>query len=763
MGVRITGPVFASLLLAGAYYATARLGLQLQFETTQATPVWPPSGLAFAALLLLGPRLGGGVFLGAFCANLADFYLKTTAGAGGLLAYLGGHPDHVAASALIGLGNMLEAMAGAFLVRRLVSLPDISDTVANAFLFVLAALLCGTVASTIGVATLRGLGALPSSLTTATWFTWWLGDATGIWIFAPLLLAWARRDRARFDNLPWGRIALVLAVLFVGDALTFSDWLDDALRGTQAHDLVPVLLKTLAYMLIPLLLWIAFRYGNLPGTLGIAVTTAIAVLGTVRAHGPFVGASQNESLLVLQGFVGVASIAMLLLDGALRERRRALEALTHARDQLELRVNERTAALRDANAALSLEVGARNRALERLERETSERRNAEEILHQSQKLDAIGQLTGGIAHDFNNLLTVILGSLTLADRVAAGNERLKRLLNAARRAADRGAGLTKDLLTFSRRQKLHVEVIHSAEQLIGATNLLRRSLHGSITLDVDLPKNISALEVDASQLELAVLNIGLNARDAMPDGGTLRVTARDMRLDDPAAGLVGAFVAIAISDTGVGIPPEVKAKVFEPFFTTKEVGKGSGLGLSQAYGFATQSGGAIRLDSELGEGTTVTLYLPAVEAPPPQPAALPAIVLEAVQTPGTVLVVEDDPEVAELAVQLIGDLGYDVRVAPTAHAALELLRHGGPIDLVFSDIMMPGGMNGVELGRAVRAHFPGVAILLATGYSEAGVGAEAKGFPLITKPYHSHELAAAIGTMIREHRRRADAAAAASG
>jgi signal transduction histidine kinase/ActR/RegA family two-component response regulator len=642
------------------------------------------------------------------------------------------------------------------LVRRLVSLPDISDRMGSVFLFLLAALLCGVIASTIGVATLLGFGMLPRALTTATWFTWWLGDTTGIWIIAPLVLAAARPDRDRLKELPWGRIALVLTLLVACSALTFGSWLESALAGTQAQPLVPVLLKTQAYMLIPLLLWIEFRFGNLPGTLGIALTAAIAVLGTARGYGPFVAASQNESLLVLQGFIGIASIAVLLLDAALRERRRA-------HDELELRVRERTAALSQANAALSLEVGARKSALERLERETTERQRAEEILHQSQKLEAIGQLTGGIAHDFNNLLTVILGSLGLADHLASGNERLKRLLNGARRAAERGAGLTHDLLAFSRRQPLRTQLIHPTERLVGATNLLRRSLHGDIALEIDLPKDIRAIEVDPGQLELTVLNIGLNARDAMPEGGILRVGAGDVRLDDPAAGLVGDFVAITVSDTGTGIPPEIQAKVFEPFFTTKEVGKGSGLGLSQAYGFVKQSGGAIKLASAVGTGTTVTLYLPAAAAMPPEPVAAPALAVEVAAAPGTVLVVEDDPDVAELAAQLIGDLGYAVRIAPSARSALDLLRESEPVDLVFSDIMMPGGMNGVELGRFVRAHFPTVAVLLATGFSEAAIGVEAKGFTLITKPYHATELASAIARLIRERRAAEDATVSAIG
>ena len=731
--------LLASLALAAAYYAAARLGLQLQFEATQATPVWPPSGLAFAALLLFGPRLSAGVFLGAFLANLVDFQVKASE-ATGLLDHAVQHPEHVIASAAIGLGNTFEALLGSWLIRRLVAVPDVSHTIRGVFLFLLATLACAVAASAIGVASLIAIGALPSSLTSAAGFTWWLGDATGMWIAAPLIVAWARATPAQLRVQMRVGSLLALGFLLMVCALTFSSGLAHLLEGSQAHVLVPVLIKLQAYMLIPLLLWIEFRFGNLAGTLGTVGACGFAVIGTVHGQGPFVGASQNEALLVLQGFIGVASTAVLLLDGALRERRRALEALTEARDELEQRVRARTAAL---------------------EREIAERRRAEETLHQAQKMEALGQLTGGIAHDFNNLLTVILGSLNLADALAAGNERLKRFLNASRRAAERGAGLTRDLLAFSRRQPLRAEVIDPAQRLVGACNLLRPSLQGEIQLEVDLPRDLSAIEVDPGQLELALLNVGLNARDAMPEGGTLTVSARNLRLDDPAAGLVGAFVAISVSDTGVGMAPELQAKVFEPFFTTKELGKGSGLGLSQAYGFVTQSGGTIELESAPGKGTTVTFFLPATTALP-KPAAAAADAPDAAPAHGTVLVVEDDADVADLAVQLIGDLGYAVRATPNARAALELLRQGEPIDLVFSDIMMPGGLNGVELGRAVRAHFPTVAVLLATGFSDAAAGAEAQGFRLITKPYHAHELATALAALMRE-RSPADRPATAAG
>src|SRR5258706_7488098 len=300
-----------------------------------------------------------------------------------------GHPEQTLASAAIGLGNTLEALLGSVLIRRLVALPDVSHTIRAVFLFLLATLACCAIASAIGVASLVAVGALPTRLMSAAGFTWWLGDATGMWIVAPLVVAWARAAPGqRRAQLRAGSL-LALGFLLLVCALTFSSWLERLLDGTQAQTLAPVLIKLLAYMLIPLLLWIEFRFGPLAGTLGTIAACGFAVLGTVGGLGPFVGASQNESLLFLQGFIGVASIAVLLLDGALRERSRALDALTEVRDELEQRVRVRTAELDRINHALTIEVDAHRQALDRLGRETVERQRAEETLHQAQKMDAI--------------------------------------------------------------------------------------------------------------------------------------------------------------------------------------------------------------------------------------------------------------------------------------------------------------------------------------------------------------------------------------
>ena len=357
-------------------------------------------------------------------------------------------------------------------------------------------------------------------------------------------------------------------------------------------------------------------------------------------------------------------------------------------------------------------------------------------LVQAQKMEAVGQLTGGIAHDFNNLLTVVLGGADIALR-RTGDERLQRILRNVKDAAERGASLTQQLLAFSRRQTLQPQVVNVARALEGAAGLLRRSLRGDIAVELAIEPGLPPVKVDPRQLELSVLNIGLNARDAMPAGGTIAVRAfTAMEAGGPP------MVCIEVADPGTGMPEEVRQRALEPFFTTKEIGKGSGLGLSQAYGFTTQSGGSLSVDSEVGRGTTVTIQLPATgEAP--SDAAPSSTPDAAAPERRAILVVEDEPAVAAVAEQMLSDMGHAVKVAENAADALALMERES-VDLVFSDIMMPGGMNGFELARAVRSRRPELPILLTTGYSEAVSVEGAREFPIVAKPYRAADVAQAI-------------------
>jgi len=378
-------------------------------------------------------------------------------------------------------------------------------------------------------------------------------------------------------------------------------------------------------------------------------------------------------------------------------------------------------------------------------REQARLAEAEERVRQTEKIEALGQLTGGVAHDFNNLLMVISGGLEVIDSAPAS--RRARVLAGMRQAVDRGAGLSKQLLAFSRRQPLQPEVVDLAESIGGMREMLDRSLRGDVQVEVDLEPGLWPVEVDPGQLELVVLNLAVNARDAMPSGGTLRIEARNVPdLNDGE--LFGDHVALSLTDTGTGMPPEVLARVFEPFFTTKEIGKGSGLGLAQAHGFAKASRGAVRIQSKAHAGTTVSLYLPRTDkrqALMIEPAAEPALPLQEAGA-GSLLLVEDDDEVAALTGEMLEALGYTVTRVANADAALDLIATTpAGFDIVFSDVMMPGQRDGIDLSQEIRQRRPGLPVVLTTGHVEAVQHkAEALGVPVLPKPYRLKELAAAL-------------------
>lgn len=384
----------------------------------------------------------------------------------------------------------------------------------------------------------------------------------------------------------------------------------------------------------------------------------------------------------------------------------------------------------------------------KITRDITERRNTQlkleamqKQLAESQKFDALGQLTGGVAHDFNNLLMIISGSLHVVKKSVDDDSRLQRAISAIETATKRGAALTNQLLTFARRQSVNPQVIDFAERIRAIREVLDAGVGSSVRLAFDIDRKVWPLKTDVSELETALLNLVINARDAMPDGGTVTIRARNVALDE--AHLAGEFVAIDIADTGLGIPADVVDKIFEPFFTTKPIGKGTGLGLSQVHGFAHQAGGTVKVASELGKGTTFTILLPRAEGTPARErAGGPAF-----HGSGTVLLVEDNPDVALVSIGLLEQLGYNVRRVADAEAALRELESNG-VDFVFSDIVMPGKMDGLSLAHHLRQIRPGLPILLATGYSD--VAAHVRGdFPILRKPYEIHELSEAIAKLPR--------------
>jgi two-component system NtrC family sensor kinase len=375
------------------------------------------------------------------------------------------------------------------------------------------------------------------------------------------------------------------------------------------------------------------------------------------------------------------------------------------------------------------------RRTSRLYDEADRREVAEGALRQAQRLEAIGRLTGGVAHDFNNLLMVISGSVAKL-RAELTDKKYTRIFDMIATATQRGETLTRQLLTYSRQQTLTPQVIDLTQRLPLIRDLLTRSLQADLEIKVDVPDGACAVRVDPGEFELAILNLAVNAKDAMPNGGTLSIRAKPVTLKGEASeeGLSGDFVAIRIADTGHGIPNDVLARVFEPFFTTKEVGKGTGLGLSQVYGFAKQSGGLATISSGEGRGTAITIYLPRSHDAPHVAQPKPKI-----QPPeddaGTVLLVEDNADVAEVGAGYLRQLGFKVRSVANARAAIAALRLDANVDLVFSDILMPGGMNGLDLAREIAERFPGIPVLLATGYSASAQDAVRHGVVVLQKPY----------------------------
>ncbi len=427
-----------------------------------------------------------------------------------------------------------------------------------------------------------------------------------------------------------------------------------------------------------------------------------------------------------------------LVQTALRGRRRQYEA----RDRLDaLRMSEER--LRELNTTLE----------QRVAREVDERTAAEEALRQSQKMEAVGQLTGGVAHDFNNLLTIIRSSVDLLRCPSLAEERRVRYMDAVSDTVDRAAKLTGQLLAFARRQALKPEVFEVSDRLRAVADMLDTVTGSRIRIATEFDDLPCFIEADLSQFETALVNMAVNARDAMDGEGTLTLRLEGGRRMPPIrghAGAAGPFAVISLADTGVGIAPDQVGRIFEPFFTTKEVGKGTGLGLSQVFGFTKQSGGDVEVESDLGGGTTFKLYLPEVAG---IPGAKPAPASPDVEVGGSgqrVLIVEDNIEVGRFASQILEDLGYVTTWAVNAEDALGRLTEAESFDIVFSDVVMPG-MGGIELAKRVRQGWPQLPVVLASGYSHVLAQEGAHGFELLHKPYSADQLSRVLRRAVREH------------
>ncbi|ATB36595.1 hybrid sensor histidine kinase/response regulator [Cystobacter fuscus] len=432
-------------------------------------------------------------------------------------------------------------------------------------------------------------------------------------------------------------------------------------------------------------------------------------------------------------------MAILIYGQDVTEKAKAEAQVRHYQEHLEQLVRERTRALEESEA---------------------ERRKTEEQLRQSQKMEAVGKLTGGVAHDFNNLLQVIAGNLQLLQRDVGGNERALHRVQTATRAVERGAKLASQLLSFARRQPLQPIVVNLSRLVRGMDELLRRTLGEDVELETVTAGGLWNTAIDPNQLENVILNLAINARDAMSNNGKLTIEVSNAVLDDrycrmhPEV-LPGQYVLLAVSDTGSGMTPEVMERAFEPFFTTKPEGRGTGLGLSMVYGFVKQSGGHIKLYSELGHGTTIKLYMPrAVEA-----ESMDAQVITGPIEGGseTILVVEDDPEVRTTVVEMVSELGYRVLKAVDAQSALVILQSGVPIELLFTDVVMPGPVRSPELAKQAKALHPDIEVLFTSGYTENAIvhgGRLDPGVQLLSKPYSRDDLARKLRQLLNGRQQR---------
>ena len=441
------------------------------------------------------------------------------------------------------------------------------------------------------------------------------------------------------------------------------------------------------------------------------------------------------ALLLMQGsgpdaaLAGMLIVFVLALSFAGYNFNRALIEGFRLRSDLERRMREL-----DAASA-------------RLTQETQERLAAQETVRQLEKMDALGQLTGGIAHDFNNLLTAVIGSLERIDNAMSANDKRKILVQAALRSAEHGAQLTKQLLSFARKQPLEAEVVEVGRALTEFVSFSSRPIGHDVTVTLRLAAGLWLSRLDPAQLQTALLNLVINARDAMPEGGGVVIAASNQTV---RAGEVpdlppGDYVRISVDDTGRGMTPAVLARAFEPFFTTKGVGKGSGLGLSMVYGFAKQSGGSLRVRSAVGAGTTVELFLPRSLAPEPEPERIAQATPPASQET-SILVVDDDEDVRSMSAGALRDMGYRVFEAGGAADAIALLQNRS-VDLLFSDVVMPGGMNGLELSKQARKIQPGLSVLLTTGYADSFDRSPSDArIQVLAKPFRPSDL----GKRIRE-------------
>jgi PAS domain S-box-containing protein len=701
--------------------------------------------------------------------------------------------------------------------------------------FALTAIISSTLASAgAGVTSALGLADSPA-VSIVAWVKWWLLDAAGIVITAPVILLWATKPFSKSNAAE--TTIIIVATVAIGMA-SYAPAIGDELSETVANR------DLLGFLIIFPLMWAGLRGNQRDLATAVLVFCALATWGLSVGADALEPGELNRPFLSLLALSTSTSFGSLILGAAVASRDDATAHLVSAQSLLKAQLDQTKLALQTATRHFQIFIdgvadyaiflldtsgrvtswsstaqkvvgykvdeivgkhfgvlyrpderraGEPNRAIEiaiqrgkhevegwrvrkngalfyvtgvltaicdddhkligfaNIIRDATERREtqeklveAREQLAMAQKMEAIGKLTGGIAHDFNNLLMIIGGNAETFRRLL--DPKLPRALDAIQTAAKRGESLTRQLLTFSRSQHLSPRVVDLTVDISNMRTLIESSLRGNIIYEETIDPDIWPVKVDLAELELAIVNLAVNSRDAMPNGGLFTLTARNVKANDEHLGEQQneELVALEFGDTGMGIPPALLSKIFDPFFTTKEVGKGTGLGLSQVYGFAHQAGGLVLAESKVGHGTAITVYLPRYTGKDVAQGEISAIDTAHSQRP-VVLIVDDNVDVAEVTSSLFEHLGYDSVYRDSAEAALQLLAEGASIDLVFSDIVMPGTIDGVGLATEVRTRYPDLQVVLTTGYSDAARAAPPD-LRILHKPFDSN----ALRTMLQE-------------
>ncbi len=606
---------------------------------------------------------------------------------------------HIVLAVLLALAQVAQPIIDARIMRTLQFDPKLERVRDSLILCLIAgptgAFAAAVIASLLNIA----FGARPMETLAYDFFLWWLRDWLGVMIVTPLIFAWSH---GRGTTWTWPRIGEGLGLLLsllIGSQLMFGLW------GVFATRDVPI-----AFVFFPIVGWAALRFGARGATMVLAAMSAFAVVVAGLGIGPFVNFPVAFTQFLLFAFLALGSMSGLLLAAIMAERADAL----------------------------------------------AKRLLLEEQLRHSQKMEAVGRLAGGIAHDFNNLLTAIIGYTEIVLTSLDPKDDLRADAEEIGRAAMRAADLTRQMLAFSRRQVLQPKLIDLNTALSKVEPMLRRVIGEDIVMTVTGKATSAFVRVDPGQVEQVVMNLVVNARDAMPQGGRLTVETSDAVLDESALAdspdaRPGAYVMVSVSDTGTGMPPEVRARIFEPFFTTKDVGKGTGLGLSTVYGIVRQSEGHIAVSSQLGLGTTFRVYLPRAEAP--EPTAADATAEKMPEGTEHILLVEDDSSVRRLSKELLIRLGYSVTEAASGRAGLALgsddTRH---FDLALCDVIL-GDMSGPAVAEALSALRPSIRVLYMSGYTDEAIvrtGVLDEGKPFLQKPFTPMQLAKKIREVLDE-------------